>query len=65
MNGIPYALNLSKNISHGLMQEIMLMKLFRSVMIAMQNILWKCKNKIDANRKKQFTFQPIVGNHAN
>jgi hypothetical protein len=34
-------------------------------MIAMKNIQWKCKNKIDVSLRKQFITQPTVRNHAN
>jgi len=65
MIGIQSVLNLERNIIHGCKQEIMLMKLLRSVMIATQNILLKCKNKIDVFPKKQFITQLTAGNYAN
>jgi hypothetical protein len=65
MIGIQFVLNPKKNISHGYKQEIMQVKLLQSVMIATQNILWKCKDKIGVFLKKQFITQPTAGNYAN
>jgi hypothetical protein len=65
MIGIRFVLKADYSINHGWKQGIMLMKLLRSVMIATQNIQWKCKNKIDANLMKQFITQLTVRNHAN